>query len=271
MTERLSIVTDEISQDLGEVREFLDEHRVGAVELRTISGRRVPVVTREDFDTLRAWARDRETEVLAVSPGLFKCRHDDHDELDRHLNDVLPRSIDLALDLGAELLISFTCEMSGEYVDPHAVSALMSAADACGAAELLLLVENEPGHWACTGRDLADMVRAAKSIRDLHVNWDPTNGNQFSEPELSDALRLVFPHVRHVHVKNGRLAPGERFARCGPLREGEIDWTAHLRLLKELGYEGYLGVETHFEPFREGSEIVLRELREMCEEVGFWR
>ena len=64
-------------------------------------------------------------------------------------------------------------------------------------------------------------------------------------------------------MKNGVLGPGERFARCGPLADGDIDWPAHLRRLVSLGYDGYLGVETHFEPGREGSEIVLRELREM--------
>ena len=83
------------------------------------------------------------------------------------------------------------------------------------------------------------------------------------EPRLSAGLASVLPLVRHVHVKNGVLGPGERFARCGPLADGEIDWPAHLRLLYALGYEGYLGVETRYEPVREGAAVVLRELREM--------
>ena len=73
----------------------------------------------------------------------------------------------------------------------------------------------------------------------------------------------MFDRVRHVHVKNGVLGPGERFARCGPLADGDIDWPAHLGHLIDLGYDGYLGIETHYEPCLDGSAVVLKELREM--------
>jgi sugar phosphate isomerase/epimerase len=209
--------------------------------------------------------------ILGVSPGTFKCDVDDRDETERHLREVFPRTIDLALELGAAFLVTFSFENpNGRPAGAGPLSALWSAAQSCAAAGLPLLLENEPGFLAGTGAETRALLDAV-GHENLHANWDPLNGNEHDEPSLSAALRDLFPHVGHVHVKNGRLAPGERFARCGPLADGDIDWRAHLRLLRSLGYDGWLGVETHYEPFREGSEVVLKELRELCEEVGFWR
>lgn len=259
--ERISIVTDEISRDLAEVRSFLDAHDLHAVELRCVGDGRVPDLSAADLATLGTWARDADPRVLSVSPGVFKCGHRDRAAIDRDLEDVLPRALDLAGRLDARYLVAFSFETLGEPLDPHALEALRVAAAWCEEAGFPLLVENEPGYGAQTGADLARLLEDAGSAN-LFVNWDPLNSNELDAAGLTAGLDAIFSRVRHVHVKNGVLRPGERFARCGPLADGDIDWPAHLRRLLSLGYAGYLGVETHFEPFREGSEIVLRELRE---------
>lgn len=269
MPDRISIVTDEISQDLIECRAFLDAHDLHAVELRCIGGRRVPDIEAADLETLRGWARSGDPGILAVSPGLFKCDRDDAAAVRRHLRELLPRSVELARELDAPYLIAFSFEnAAGRPVDAAVADALGGAADACAAAGLALLVENEPGFVASTPEEILALMRAADHPN-VFVNWDPLNSNLFDPDDLHTGLTRIFPHVRHVHVKNGVLAPGERFARCGPLREGAIDWPAHLESLAWLGYPGFLGVETHFEPVRENSAHVLRELREMLDEVGF--
>jgi sugar phosphate isomerase/epimerase len=263
MRSRISIVTDEISQDLGECRAFLDEHELDAIELRCVGGRRVPDLEAEDLETLIGWARDGAPRVLGVSPGLFKCDVDDRAETRRHLEDVLPRSIDLAKALDAAFLVTFAFEDPRRTPDRSAaVDALASAAEACAAAGLPLLVENEPGFLAASAAEIGALLEDVGHAN-LHVNWDPLNGNEFETAALDAGLRAIFPRVRHVHVKNGRLPPGRLLAACGPLREGAIDWPAHLARLTELGYGGHLGVETHFEPLPESSVVVLGELREM--------
>jgi sugar phosphate isomerase/epimerase len=262
-TERISIVTDEISQDLAEVRAFLDEHDLRAVELRCISGRRVPDVSPGDRDLLRGWVRDGDVQVLAVSPGTFKCDVDDRAETRRQLAESLPRAIDVARELEAGFLVTFGFENPSSRPPPdHALEALRTAATACADANLPLLVENEPGFLAASAEETKRLLDLA-AHPNLHANWDPLNGNVFDAAGLEAGLRALFPLVRHVHVKNGHLRPGELLARCCRLRDGAIDWPAHLALLDELGYDGHLGVETHFEPVREGSAIVLAELREM--------
>ncbi len=267
--ERVSIVTDEISQDLAEVRAFLGEHDLHLVELRTVRGRRVPDLDPRDEAVLRAWARDGDPAVLGVSPGLFKGPLAHRAEARRQLAETLPASIDLAHRLGARFLVTFGFDSpGGAGPGDFAAESLAAAAEACGRAGLPLLLENEPGSLAFRARDVHRLLLAA-GHENLFVNWDPLNGNEFGRAELREGARLLLPRMRHVHVKNGRLLPGELFARCGPLREGAIDWGAHLRDLHDLGYRGTFGVETHFEPLREGSALVLRELRDLLAEAGF--
>jgi len=270
MTERICIVTDEISRDLRVVKRFLTEHRLTAIELRCVGEKRVPDIERDDYETLRMWTWNREVKLVGVSPGLFKCSLDDAEEVGRHIEALLPWSIQMAIELGADHLVAFTFDNpKGEPIDGRLVDLLGQAAESCAEADVPLLLENEPGQYGGRPGEMRALLDAVDH-ENLFVNWDPTNGNEFGEEELRAGLTALFPRVRHVHVKNGVLADGEIFAKCGPLRDGAIDWPSHLRHLKDLGYRGYLGIETHFEPVLEGSETVLRELREMAEQVGFF-
>ncbi len=263
MEEKISIVTDEISQDLTICREFLDAYGLTAIELRCVGGRRVPDLARDDRATLRSWARDRSPAVLSVSPGIFKCDLDDRKTATRHLAETLPRAIELALELDARFLVAFTFEsLDGRPASAFTLECLAAAADACAAAGLPLLIENEPGFLASTGGEVSALLRAV-GHDNLFVNWDPANAGDLGTTALADGLKAIFPFVRHVHVKNGVCRPGERFPKYGPLSAGDIDWPAHLALLVELGYDSYFGIETHYEPLVEASRSVLGELRSM--------
>ena len=269
MTEKISIVTDEISHDLAECEAFLEEHALHAVELRCISEKRIPEVGSGDRKRLLDWSRRGDPLIVAVSPGLFKCSADDRGEIERHLDDLLPRTLDLAVELSAENLISFTLQASKDGgFPPHALEALNRAAEACAEANIALLLENEPGYLGETAAGTVELIERA-GHQNLFLNWDPTNGNEFTKPELAAAAEVIAPYLRNVHVKNGNLAPGEIFARCCALAEGAIDWTAHLASLKSIGYDGYFALETHFLPVREGSVTILGELRRMLAEASF--
>jgi sugar phosphate isomerase/epimerase len=268
MPERISIVTDEISRDLSEVDAFLRAHRLPTVELRCVGEGRVPDIARDDYEVLRMWAWSGERSVLSLSPGLFKCAVSDDDEIDRHLSVLVPWSVQMAIELGAKFIIAFTFDNpGGAPLDGKPVDLIGRAAEACAEGGIPLLLENEPGQFGCSAHEMKALVDAV-GHENLFVNWDPTNGNAFAEEELRDGLTALFPHVRHVHVKNGRLEPGEIFARCGPIDDGAIDWPAHLRLLSELGYEGHFGIETHFEPVAENSAAMIARLREMLADAG---
>lgn len=269
MSERISIVTDEISMDLRECEAFLEKHDLHAVELRCIGGERVPAIRAADRSRLRSWAWNGGPRITAISPGLFKCHFGNQLRTFNYLNNVLPASIDLAVELGCNSLIAFTFEGEDGGEFPEAVlQALNSAAEKCEEADLWLLLENEPGFHASTGARTIELIEAVGHDH-ICANWDPCNSGEYSIDQLGAAIEAIMPRIVNVHVKNGILEPGERFARCGPLREGAIDWCTHLQQLQAAHYDGYLCLETHFQPTLEGSETILGELREMVDEVGY--
>ncbi|MNN87020.1 hypothetical protein D3C81_2045100 [compost metagenome] len=64
-------------------------------------------------------------------------------------------------------------------------------------------------------------------------------------------LELLGPYLAHVHVKNAKWAvSGTRpdgshawESSWAPLREGIIDYAKVFGYLKDVGYDGYLGIE----------------------------
>jgi sugar phosphate isomerase/epimerase len=259
----LSIVTDEISQDLDECGVFLARHALDSIEVRCVAGARVPDLTDADRGRIAWWVRDEGIEVVCVSPGTFKGDVADKSRLERERDDVLPRAIELAVEWNAPFVVTFGFENpSGAAAPPHAIDALRAAADRCADAGRTLLIENEPGFLAGTAAETRALVDAV-AHPDCAVNWDPCNGNEYEPAQLGAAVEALGATVRHVHVKNGRLTAGQRFPRYGSLADGDIDWLGHLRQLRAAGYSGHLGIETHFEPLIEGSATLVSELRAM--------
>ena len=259
----LSIVTDEISQDLGVCAAFLAEHELTAIEIRCVAGARVPDIADSDRATIERWLRDDGIRVLGVSPGTFKGDVTDTARLARERDDVLPRAIDLAVAWKAPFVVTFGFENpSGASAPPHAIEALRDAAQSCANASVVLLVENEPGFLAGSAAETRALIDAV-GHPNLAVNWDPCNSNEYAPDQLGCAVDLLGDLVRHVHVKNGRLQPGQRFPVYGSLHGGDIDWLSHLRQLRAAGFSGHLGIETHFEPLITGSRTLVGELRAM--------
>ncbi len=65
---------------------------------------------------------------------------------------------------------------------------------------------------------------------------------------LDEAVRLVAPHLRHVHANDAnRLGPGM----------GDTDLTPLAKALKEIGYDGFVSVEVF--DFSPGAERIARE------------
>ncbi len=270
MTERISIITDEIAQDLDTVSRFLDEFDIRAIELRTLGGKRVPDVDIPLWDDLKKRCRDEGWRVIALSPGTFKGHCSDRSRSERELTDTLVRTIYQAQEIGAEYIITFGFMADkGEDAPEHVIDTMRRASLLCSEGGLPLLLENEPGSFAQTGestRALIDMVNSPN----LFANWDPCNSNVLGNPEsLADGARALGGLIRHVHVKDGEIRPDSEFAKYGPISTGHLGWKEHLEVLKSIGYRGYFGVETHYEPLWEGSATVLRELREILAEIDF--
>jgi len=268
--ERISIVTDEISQDLDAVAKFLRDFNLRTVEIRTAGGKRVPSIEDGLWADFRKRALDEGWKILLLSPGIFKGHYVDMNRTGEELDQVLGRTIEKAQEVEAEYIVIFGF-MCAPDEEPHSqvLNSMRRAADLCAKAGIRALLENEPGTFADTG-ERTKRVLDAIGHPNLFANWDPCNSAVFDAPsKLASGAKVLGDYIRHVHVKDGCPVPGRLYARYGPIVTGHIGWKEHLKALKEMGYKGFFGIETHYEPLYEGSATLVGELRALLQEVNF--
>lgn len=280
---KISIVTDEISADPETAIELAREWGIHAVELRGFGTDRVPDFTPFQKQRLRELLDAYEMELVAISPGLFKCvyreerarfplRTFDHAlyatwtaqqaECRRHVEELLPRSIAYAQEMGVKRIISFGFDRGGAPAGPAPaglISLLRRAAGLVGDAGMELLIEVEAGFWADTGARTAAIVRAVDHPA-LGINWDPGNAFEAGDQPYPDGYEAARPYVRHVHFKDvRRLDDGS----CRYAVDGEIDWRGQIAALRADGYGGFISVETHMEPKVAAARRVTQRLQQL--------
>ena len=97
------------------------------------------------------------------------------------------------------------------------------------------------------------------AVDNLFVNFDPANMILYGTGEPLPALEQLGSRVRSVHCKDATWSdrPGETWGREMPLGEGDVDFTAFLKTLQKIGYDGPLTIEREIpqEPERQKAEI----------------
>jgi len=116
---------------------------------------------------------------------------------------------------------------------------LAQAGDKAAAAGVVLAFE--------TGQETARLLR--RTLDDLKspalkVNFDPANMLLYDMGDPIEAVKLLGPDIRSVHVKDARRPKvkgtwGEEV----PLGEGAVGIAAFVKALKDVGYQGPLVVE----------------------------
>ncbi len=88
------------------------------------------------------------------------------------------------------------------------------------------------------------------------VNFDPANLLLYGMGDPVEALRLLAPHVRQMHVKDARRAKESgTWGEETPVGEGEVDWREFFRLIRDHPLESDLLIE------REGGDERVRDVR----------
>jgi sugar phosphate isomerase/epimerase len=265
---KICIVTDEISADPETALELAREWGIDAVELRGFGSDRVPNFSAFQKQRLRELLHAFDVELTAISPGLFKCVYQEERarfplrtfdealyatwatrqaECRRHLEELLPRSIAYAQEMGVERIISFAFDRDGAPAGPAPeglIRMLREAAEQAGAAGIDLLIEVEAGYWADTGARTAAIVEAVDHPR-LAINWDPGNAFEAGDTPFPEGYEAAKQFVRNVHFKDVQRRENGTYRYAV---EGDIEWEAQIAALRADGYNGYITVETHMEP-----------------------
>jgi L-ribulose-5-phosphate 3-epimerase len=98
-----------------------------------------------------------------------------------------------------------------------------------------------------TGQETAPvLVEFLQKLRswNLAVNFDPANMILYDKENPLDALGVLGPWIRQVHIKDAARTkvPGA-WGDEVPVGAGEVDWRAFLATLKRLNYAGDLVIE----------------------------
>ena len=247
---RLSVITDEISPDLDVALRECEAMEISTVELRSVGGRNLVHHDRDEVFRVRA----------ALGAGGFTCPVIDTPFLKTPIDEVawpdLERGFELAHLVGAGTVRIFSGLRTegGRPVPISAIVDLLATAVAkAGDAGLRLALEIEHITTIATGAQARQLL-ADPALYALGLVWDPGNEAHFlsATPDpgpIYDLRTAIF----HVHVKDADPAAWVR------LGTGVVDWPAQLAALKEIGYQGHLSIETHYELSDGGAAAATRE------------
>jgi L-ribulose-5-phosphate 3-epimerase len=110
---------------------------------------------------------------------------------------------------------------------------------------VLLTVENVWNKFLLSPLEMRTFVDQFHSPW-LAAHFDMGNVMQFGYPE--DWVRTLGSRIRRIHVKDYKLSTRAEQGRFVPLFEGDVNFAAVMRALREVNYTGYLSPEIEYDP-----------------------
>ena len=255
---KLSVITDEVSQDLEAVAKFARQFNLDGIEIRTVWGKS-PQNLLSNIDDIKNILKEYDLEVSAIASPFFKADIDNEKEYKEHL-DILKSCIHLGKSLDTNIIRGFTFwrkNRMDEYLE-RIIEKYQKPLEILESDGILLGIENEPSTFVGNGAELARFLDRLGS-KNVKAIWDP--GNDISDPSgetpYPDGYRHVRDKIIHVHIKDGvRKGRGGKpeYVAFG---DGEVNYPGQLKALKEDGYRGYLSLETHWRPRKQLTEELI--------------
>jgi sugar phosphate isomerase/epimerase len=275
----LSVITDEISQDLDYALEVCRDLGVRTVELRAIGGANVVSHETSSLQRVKTTLADKNFDVCAISSPFLKCHLHGNGTPQGAMHfaspasreeqwDVLERALNVARLLGAPVVraFSFWRVPDPASVREEVVRALVQAVERAQEAGLKLGLENEHECNVGTGAEAGWVLNRIPSPS-FGLVWDPGNEAMMGSEPFPGGYSRVRGRVSHVHLKD--VDDEGNWTKVGT---GTIDYPAQLSALAEDGYAGALSLETHYEAPGGGPEGATREsvaaIRALCEQAS---
>lgn len=193
---------------------------------------------------------------LTIASGMFGCVGEDYTTLDtiRQTGGIVPdatweqnqknakASALTARQIGIKYITFHAGFIPHEAADPSykkMLDRLKVIAGIFGAEGITLGFET--GQERAT--DLMGVLNAL-SLPNVGVNFDPANMLLYDKGHPIEALRMLGPWVRNVHIKdaNRTNVPGTWGSEV-PAGTGEVDWKAFFATLRDIGFKGDYVIE----------------------------
>ena len=259
---RLSILTDEISQDFGHACEVASrDFGMGLVDLREAGGKNLMNWDAAQIADVRKVVDRFNLRVACLATPIFKVDWPDapkssfspkRDEFGASFtfaqqDELLERAFELAKQFQTDRIRVFDFWRL-EDQKPHRAAiddVVRKAAAKAGKRGLTLVLENE---YACNTATGAEAGRLAAAIPDkaLQITWDPGNAQLRDEvPFPGGYAAIPKGRIGHMHCKDAKKRADGKWEWMA-MGSGVIDWAGQFRALKADGYSHACTLETHW-------------------------
>jgi sugar phosphate isomerase/epimerase len=283
---RLGVITDEITQDLGQALDFIASYSLAYCELREIWGRNIMNLSPFELDRAQQLVEKHHLQVSEIASPLFKYNlpempaqpSEKRDTFrasftDQDTEDLLKRSFQIARLFGTQKvrIFSYWRVDDPEKAYPHVRERLAKAAAVAAQNHMTLLLENEAACNIGTGKELGRIIRDVNSPA-LRAMWDPANAAVLNEVPYPDGYSYVRGLFLHMHVKDVKKDPATGNRRWLPVGSGSVDFHGQFQALLRDAYRGTMSLETHYrrpdgnaeESTRESLEGLLKVLKSVA-------
>ncbi len=260
----IGIVTDEVSRNLADALETARSWGLTLFELREGGERRFPYFTTDEVGLVEEIMRSG-SRITAVSPGIFKGNVSDRRTIRQEIDEVLPRSIEMARRFESPMLIVFGFERRVDDDEDRTLvmDALTEAAEAAASADLTVAIENEPNFWFDQPAGSVDLLTEIDHPT-LQINWDPANQHWGGARPNHESFKTLRPHLVNIHVKD--FYPDDPKAPWRPVGTGATPWEEILGWIIDETDLGHATVETHCMPLVESSRQSVDKVRSIIKQ-----
>ncbi len=259
--------TDEISSDVKKAIETGVSWGIRNFELRVIEKNRIPNISEKKVDQLLDLKKQFNINFTALSPGTFKNRLENRAQIEKDIDQTLPRVFRLAKLLGAKIVIVFGIQRSTTDIpedEKKVIEIFQRVAVSAQMESITIAVENEPGFWCDTGTNTARILQKVNSPA-LRANWDPANAVGAEKKPFPGGYNILKKWIANVHIKDtvkGALIE------CVPVGMGIVDWHGQLKAIVADKTVETVTIETHCPPLMENSKKNLARVRQMLSEFS---
>ncbi|MFX0098537.1 MAG: sugar phosphate isomerase/epimerase family protein [Candidatus Hodarchaeota archaeon] len=254
-TEQLSVITDEIGQDIEEILPTLGKYEISAVELRTIWSKNIINFSDDELQKLKAVLDENKIKVSNIAGPIFKCvvpwsrlhgifskKFDFNVELSRQN---LEREIEIAKILDSSRIRTFGYLGKAKVTEDQwntLVHDLTKFVDLAKQEKITVVLENE---MMSPIRDMESTKRILNDIDDPYFKLILDPGNYYFAGEIHefDFYDEILDRVGHHHIKDAKKTLGiKHFTVVG---EGVLNYAEYFKYWTKKNYKGYYSLETH--------------------------
>lgn len=259
---KLSVITDEITQDFGHAVEVAaKDFGLGYVELRELWGKNLMKLDAKEVGEARRLLERSRLRVSSIASPIFKIdwpgapvsrfspKRDQFgaDFTFSQQTELLDRALELTRAFNTDRIRIFDFWRLEDQKPYRAAidQKLIEAAARAGKRGVTLLLENEQSCNTATGGEAARTLSVVQSSNFM-LNWDPANAAARGETPFPDGYTLLPKNrIGYMHCKDIVRQPDGK-TEWAAMGRGIVDYVGQFRALKKDGYSGVLSLETHW-------------------------